>query len=83
MAIALVGQKVGMTRLMADDGSAASVSVIKIEPNRIVQTKSVDTDGYNAVQVTTGRKMNKKGEAKKLDALVVLLRVTTLRHLKK
>ena len=39
MAIALVGQKVGMTRLMADDGSAASVSVIKIEPNRIVQTK--------------------------------------------
>ena len=64
MAIALVGQKVGMTRLMAEDGSAASVSVIKIEPNRIVQTKSVDTDGYNAVQVTTGRKMNKKGEAK-------------------
>jgi len=64
MAIALVGQKVGMTRLMADDGSAASVSVIKIEPNRIVQTKSVNTDGYNAVQVTTGKKINKKGEAK-------------------
>ena len=64
MAIALVGQKVGMTRLMADDGSASSVSVIKIEPNRIVQTKSVDTDGYNAVQVTTGKKINKKGEAK-------------------
>ena len=64
MAIALVGQKVGMTRLMADDGSASSVSVIKIEPNRIVQTKSVNTDGYNAVQVTTGKKINKKGEAK-------------------
>ena len=53
MAIALVGQKIGMTRLMVDDGSASSVSVIKIEPNRIVQTKSVETDGYNAVQVTT------------------------------
>ena len=64
MAIALVGQKIGMTRLMADDGSAASVSVIKIEPNRVVQTKSVETDGYNAVQVTTGKKVNKKGEAK-------------------
>jgi len=64
MAIALVGQKIGMTRLMADDGSASSVSVIKIEPNRVVQTKSVETDGYNAVQVTTGRKVNKKGEAK-------------------
>ena len=64
MAIALVGQKIGMTRLMSDDGSASSVSVIKIEPNRIVQTKSIETDGYNAVQVTTGKKVNKKGEAK-------------------
>ena len=64
MAIALVGQKIGMTRLMSDDGSASSVSVIKIEPNRIVQTKSIETDGYNAVQVTTGKKVNKKGNAK-------------------
>ena len=64
MAIALVGQKIGMTRLLSDDGSASSVSVIKIEPNRIVQTKSVETDGYNAVQVTTGKKTNKKGDAK-------------------
>ena len=64
MAISLVGQKIGMTRLLADDGSASSVSVIKIEPNRIVQTKSIETDGYNAVQVTTGKKINKKGEAK-------------------
>ena len=64
MAIALVGQKIGMTRLLSDDGSASSVSVIKIEPNRIVQTKDVDTDGYSAVQVTTGKKTNKKGDAK-------------------
>ena len=64
MAIALVGKKLGMTRLMANDGSASSVSVIKIEPNRVVQSKSVDTDGYNAVQVTTGKKTNKKGDAK-------------------
>ena len=64
MAIGLVGQKLGMTRLLSDDGSASSVSVIKIEPNRIVQTKTVDTDGYNAVQVTIGKKINKKGEAK-------------------
>ena len=64
MAISLVGQKIGMTRLLSDDGSASSVSVIKIEPNRIVQTKSIEIDGYNAVQVTTGKKTNKKGEAK-------------------
>ena len=64
MAIALVGQKLGMTRLLSDDGSASAVSVIKIEPNRVVQKKTADTDGYNAVQITTGAKNNRKGQAK-------------------
>eukprot|EP01083_Nonionella_stella_P248643 860560_1 len=64
MAMGLVGQKIGMTRLISDDGSITPVSVIKIELNRIVQTKTVDTNGYSAIQVTTGVKVNKKGEAK-------------------
>lgn len=64
MAIGLVGQKLGMTRLINDDGSATPVSVIKIEPNHIVQTKTLENDGYNAIQVTTGKKVNKKGQAK-------------------
>ncbi|SGZ61327.1 LSU ribosomal protein L3p (L3e) [Bathymodiolus thermophilus thioautotrophic gill symbiont] len=64
MAIGLVGQKLGMTRILADDGSATAVSVIKVEPNRVVQTKTVEVDGYSAVQVTTGAKVNKKGQAK-------------------
>lgn len=64
MAIGLVGQKLGMTRILADDGSATAVSVIKIEPNRVIQTKTLEVDGYSAVQVTTGAKVNKKGEAK-------------------
>ena len=64
MAIGLVGQKLGMTRILSDDGSATAVSVIKIQPNRIVQTKTVEQDGYSAVQVTTGSKANKRGEAK-------------------
>jgi len=64
MAIGLVGQKLGMTRIMSDDGSATPVSVIKIEPNRVVQTRTMEVDGYSAVQVTTGAKVNKKGEAK-------------------
>ncbi len=64
MAIGLVGQKLGMTRILADDGSATAVSVIKVESNRIVQTKTVEVDGYSAIQVTTGAKVNKKGEAK-------------------
>ena len=64
MAIGLVGQKIGMTRIMSDDGSATPVSVIKIEANRVVQTRTAEVDGYSAVQVTTGAKVNKKGEAK-------------------
>ncbi len=64
MAIGLIGQKLGMTRLINDDGSISPVSVIKIEPNRVVQTKTTEVDGYSAVQVTTGAKVNKKGEAK-------------------
>ena len=64
MAIGLVGQKIGMTRIMAEDGSATAVSVIKVESNRVVQTRTIEVDGYSAVQVTTGAKVNKKGEAK-------------------
>jgi large subunit ribosomal protein L3 len=64
MAIGLVGQKLGMTRLINDDGTSTPVSVIKIEPNRVVQTRTLEVDGYSAVQVTTGAKVNKKGEAK-------------------
>ncbi|MBT7411963.1 MAG: 50S ribosomal protein L3 [Candidatus Thioglobus sp.] len=64
MAIGLVGQKLGMTRIMSEDGSATAVSVIKIEANRVVQTRTTEVDGYSAVQVTTGAKVNKKGEAK-------------------
>lgn len=64
MAMGLVGQKIGMTRLISDDGSITPVSVIKIEPNRIIQTRTMDIDGYSAIQVTTGAKVNKKGEAK-------------------
>ena len=82
MAIGLVGQKLGMTRLLSDDGSASPVSVIKVEPNRIVQTKSIDTDGYNAVQVTTGKSSTKKVK-RKWAVLVVHLRGIMPRHLKK
>ena len=54
MTIGIVGRKSGMTRIFADDGASIPVSVIEVEPNRITQVKSVETDGYNAVQVTVG-----------------------------
>ena len=56
MAIGLVGRKVGMTRVFNDDGVSVPVTVIEVEPNRITQVKTVETDGYVAVQVTTGSK---------------------------
>ncbi len=54
MAIGVVGRKSGMTRVFTEDGSSVPVTVIEVEPNRITQVKTADTDGYTAVQVTTG-----------------------------
>lgn len=54
MAIGLVGRKCGMTRIFTADGVSVPVTVIEVEPNRVTQVKSEDTDGYSAVQVTTG-----------------------------
>lgn len=54
MAIGLVGRKSGMTRIFTEDGVSIPVSVVEVEPNRITQVKTAETDGYNAVQVTVG-----------------------------
>jgi len=56
MAIGLVGRKAGMTRVFTEDGVSTPVTVIEVTPNRISQLKSVETDGYNAVQVTVGER---------------------------
>ena len=56
MAIGLVGRKVGMTRLYNEDGSATPVTVLEMTPNRISQVKTVESDGYTAIQTTSGAK---------------------------
>jgi len=56
MTIGIVGRKVGMTRIFTDEGSSLPVTVIQVETNRVTQVKTVDNDGYSAVQVTTGNK---------------------------
>ncbi|MSR14885.1 MAG: 50S ribosomal protein L3 [Gammaproteobacteria bacterium] len=56
MALGLIGIKRGMTRVYADDGRAVPVTVVEVEPNRVTRIKSIDTDGYRAVQVTAGTK---------------------------
>ncbi len=54
MTIGIVGRKAGMTRIIQDDGVTVPVTVIAVEPNRVTQVKTVDNDGYRALQVTTG-----------------------------
>lgn len=54
MALGLVGRKLGMTRVFTEDGASLPVTVVQVGRNRVVQVKRVDTDGYDAVQVTAG-----------------------------
>ena len=54
MTMGLVGRKCGMTRVFTDDGVSIPVTVIEAQPNRITQVKTVETDGYRALQVAAG-----------------------------
>jgi large subunit ribosomal protein L3 len=56
MTLGLVGRKLGMTRVFTEDGVSIPVTVIEVEANRVTQLKTLETDGYTAVQVTTGVK---------------------------
>lgn len=54
MSLGLVGRKIGMTRLFAEDGSTVPVTVLDVSNNRVTQIKTPATDGYSAVQVAYG-----------------------------
>lgn len=57
MGAQIIGRKCGMTRVFTEDGASIPVTVIKVEPNRIVQIKDEASDGYFALQVTIGKKL--------------------------
>jgi large subunit ribosomal protein L3 len=54
--LGIVGRKAGMSRVFTEDGQSIPVTLIEATPNRITQVKTVETDGYSAVQVTVGVK---------------------------
>jgi len=54
MSLGLVGRKVGMTRIFTADGDSIPVTVLDVSDNRVTQIKTVETDGYTAVQVAFG-----------------------------
>ena len=63
MSLGLVGRKVGMTRVFADDGSAIPVTVLDVGGNRVTQVKTPDNDGYAAVQVTWGSPASRRSSS--------------------
>ena len=52
MSIGLVGRKSGMTRVFNEEGTSIPVTVVEVQPNRVTQIKTQETDGYSAIQVT-------------------------------
>ncbi|KOR30939.1 50S ribosomal protein L3 [Achromatium sp. WMS3] len=56
MAIGVIGRKTGMTRIFTPDGTSVPVTVIEVESNRVVQLRTLERDGYRAVQITTGER---------------------------
>ncbi len=56
MSVGIVGKKLGMTRVFTEEGVSVPVTVIEVLPNRVTQVKTVESDGYSAIQVTVGSK---------------------------
>ena len=64
MSLGLIGQKIGMTRVFQEDGRSVPVTVVEVSPNRVTQVKTQASDGYEAVQVSTGeRRANRVSKA--------------------
>ena len=67
----ILGRKVGMTQVFTKDGKLVPVTVVSVEPNVVTQVKTAETDGYNAIQLATVDKKEKRaskasvGHAKK------------------
>ena len=60
MSLGMIGQKAGMTRIFDNTGISVPVTAISVTPNQITQIKTLETDGYKAVQVSYGQKKESK-----------------------
>jgi len=52
--VGIIGKKIGMTQVFNEDGIVTAVTVVEVTPMVVAQIKTVETDGYNAIQVATG-----------------------------
>jgi len=55
MSKGIIGKKLGMTQVFAEDGSAVGVTAVEVEPSVVLQVKTKDKDGYDAIQLGYGR----------------------------
>ncbi|MCZ2224028.1 MAG: 50S ribosomal protein L3 [Chitinophagales bacterium] len=55
----IIGKKIGMTSIFAPDGKQTACTIIEVAPNVVTQVKTIETDGYNAVQLAVGDKKEK------------------------
>lgn len=58
----LIGRKIGMTQIFTDDGKAIGVTVLEVGPCPVVQVKTIETDGYEAIQLGFGRRKEKRAK---------------------
>jgi large subunit ribosomal protein L3 len=58
--LGLLGRKVGMMRIFTDDGDAVPVTVLDVSNNRVAQVKTVESDGYSALQVVFGARKSSR-----------------------
>lgn len=68
----IYGKKLGMTQIFTEDGLVVPVTVVEVEPCLVIRKKTVETDGYNAIQVATGEVKEKhlnKAEKGQFDKL--------------
>ena len=56
MTMGIVGRKAGMTRIFTEDGASIPVTVIEATPNRVSSVRTLDRDGYEAIQVAVGER---------------------------
>jgi large subunit ribosomal protein L3 len=54
MSIGVIGRKIGMTQVFTEDGTIVPVSVVAVEPNTVTELRTLERDGYTAVQLGTG-----------------------------
>ncbi len=72
---ALIAKKVGMTSTIAEDGAAVAVTLLLVEPNVISQIKTVEVDGYTAVQVGAGADKLGKAQAGHFKAAKIMPKI--------